>query len=122
MNDPKNSNDLITYSYALHEKTKSDYKNCKKRHSKEECAHLHDKIHHQLRHLSKDLTTMSIAVRNKSEKTANDVDPVNIRSKNVGYLGDTNNYQMDMTRRSDYLSFAWIIVTSFCIYLVITLV
>lgn len=121
MNDPKNSNDLIAYSYALHEKTKSEYDNCVKKYAKENCTQLLDKINDELLHLSEDLTTMSTAVKNKSEKKANDTDPVYIQSKNVGYLGDTNDYQMDMTRRFDYLSFAWIFVTSFCIYLVIVM-
>jgi hypothetical protein len=121
MNDPKNSNDLIMYSYALHKKTKKDYEKCKKKHSEAECSRLHDKIDHQLYHLSKHMTTMSIAVKNKAEKKVNDIDPVYIESKNVGYLGDTNDYQINNIRQFDYLSFAWIIVTTFCIYLVLLL-
>jgi predicted DNA-binding protein len=119
MNDPEKSNDLITYSYALHEKTKQEYSECKKKHPKEQCARLHDKLHHQLHELSKNLTTMSIAVKNKSEKKVNDIDPAFIHSKNVGYLGDMNDYQLDNTRHFDYISFAWIIVTTFCIFLVL---
>jgi hypothetical protein len=118
MNDPKNSNHLIAHSYDLYKQTKKDYKKCKANYSPEKCMQLHNKIDHQLHHLSKNITNMSIAVKNKAERKKNDDDPVFLQSKNVGYLGDTNDYQMNHIHQWDYLTFAWIIMTTLCIYFV----